>query len=440
MAVIGTSNISVESIGQTLNEAGGSVDINSPAAFFTSAAKINKWARYKPTCFYYTPFGDTSDVCKAKYGNLPNDYNSDGDFGVCPEVGYDDNSSVEATRAGMIKSCCDYDWVYALPAGGSVYPLRLGDFRGYNTDAEPILYVSSYYQSATVNKIDKTYIMYQLNWVESYDNPDCLGVEDFCEDGGTINLTKCKLYGALFDPSGNFLQLEACDEYIMNSSDSSGEAYVRFNLTSLANWRDARVYLALRQEYDSGYSKFFPIPMHPQGASFPLYLTITSDTASGGIGISDILTDFYVSPRLITSSTDTSYLELAVECCEYGYNEGLAQYYFKNADGNLSVYIKITNNTSSSKTYTTSNFTITTDNVTSKTPYNLLNSNLTSISSITIASNSSQWVYVGWEAVLPTITGSNTYNGSEIFFYLNGVELFSSTFYHQFGTLGWYGL
>ena len=49
MAVIPNSDIQLATeIGQVLNSAGGSVDVNQPLTYFTESAKINKWCKNKP--------------------------------------------------------------------------------------------------------------------------------------------------------------------------------------------------------------------------------------------------------------------------------------------------------------------------------------------------------------------------------------------------------
>lgn len=114
MAVIGTSDINLQDIGNVLNEAGGNVDINNPLTFFTEDANINKWALYKPFIYPQDFFESTDDyLVAAKKKN----------FGfTIPE-------------SSLGSSLSSQGWNYSLPKGGDSQPMRLGDFRQYNTDA-----------------------------------------------------------------------------------------------------------------------------------------------------------------------------------------------------------------------------------------------------------------------------------------------------------------
>ena len=128
MAVIGTSNVSVQNIGNVLNEAGGSVNINQPLTFFTSDAKINKWAKYKPVPLKANFAQD--------FDSSAPDYDADwwrGDVGNCAlkvsyAIGYGKD---------VLFSSFDYanQFSYILPSGTSSNPFRIGDFVGYDTKA-----------------------------------------------------------------------------------------------------------------------------------------------------------------------------------------------------------------------------------------------------------------------------------------------------------------
>ena len=144
MAVIGSSNVSVQSIGSVLNEAGGSVNINQPLTFFTESAKINKWAKYKPVPLKANFAQD--------FDSSASDYDADwgtGDIGVSCGLKIPFNSSaasgVPSNRiqylgylAYMVKqgSTSVPNYTYVLPTGGEDQPFRIGDYRGYNTNAE----------------------------------------------------------------------------------------------------------------------------------------------------------------------------------------------------------------------------------------------------------------------------------------------------------------
>lgn len=130
MAIIKNSNIVLSSdIGSVLNAAGGSVNINQPATFFSADAKINMWSKRKPVPLP-TNFCQDFDSSKPDYMAewwRGKDYNCGitiPTFTTMDDVG-------EATDGGT------NGWTYRLPNGGSSEPWRLGDFAGYDTDAPP---------------------------------------------------------------------------------------------------------------------------------------------------------------------------------------------------------------------------------------------------------------------------------------------------------------
>lgn len=126
MAKVGTSNVKVQEIGSILNAAGGSVDVNKPATYFSTNAKLNMWSRYKPMVINlnFVDLWDKRDATKYYYQG------SDGMCGLnIPEF-----TSPSAFKAALIDG--SYKWLYRLPVGTEDEPLRLGDFRRYNTDAQ----------------------------------------------------------------------------------------------------------------------------------------------------------------------------------------------------------------------------------------------------------------------------------------------------------------
>lgn len=134
MAIIKNSNIVLSSdIGSVLNDAGGAVNINQPATFFTSAAKINPAAKFKPT--QYVSNFDDSNYWKA----------------------YDGNCQVNvkvATTLAAIKQMFegnDTGWNFKYWNVSSTYPYRLGDFRKYKTDAKFPIQGESHPTSANID-------------------------------------------------------------------------------------------------------------------------------------------------------------------------------------------------------------------------------------------------------------------------------------------------
>ena len=119
MAVIPNTNVNLATnVRDVLSGAGGSVS-NDTTSFFKTAAKINKWAKYKPESY-------------------------EKDFDLTDNDRYLNNHGIDVT--GMLRiSVPDIFnnakngniWKYNLPTGTKTSPYRLGDFRKYNTDAKP---------------------------------------------------------------------------------------------------------------------------------------------------------------------------------------------------------------------------------------------------------------------------------------------------------------
>lgn len=122
-SITGSADVSINlatQVRDVLNAAGGSVG-NDITSFFKSAAKLNMWSKYKPvvstTLFYSFALWKSSG------------YRGDnGDCGLNINV-YSPDNFMEAAQAGTT------GWSYTPPKGGTDQPMRLGDFRGYCTDA-----------------------------------------------------------------------------------------------------------------------------------------------------------------------------------------------------------------------------------------------------------------------------------------------------------------
>lgn len=142
MAIIKSNNINLsKDIGQVLNEAGGSVNVNKPLTFFTEGAKINKWAKYKPVILEI-------NACQDLDSTKPNYVREwwRGKVGNC-------GISIPSIKLDMLGN---HPPVYEIPQGGSSSPLRLGDFINYKTDAEGISVSISgdiYYNSGSQNVV-----------------------------------------------------------------------------------------------------------------------------------------------------------------------------------------------------------------------------------------------------------------------------------------------
>ena len=107
--VIPTSNIPYDMIRDSLNAAGGTVNNNTWTAF-SSAANIKKWAAYKPFP-YKQDFFATQWESEWASGLKVSEMKKHGQFAY-------------------------FELEQVLPKGGPEEPYRLGDFRGYNRNAQ----------------------------------------------------------------------------------------------------------------------------------------------------------------------------------------------------------------------------------------------------------------------------------------------------------------
>lgn len=121
-------NLATE-VRDVLNDAGGKVN-DDITTFFKKDANINKWA-------YNKPF-DTSMLAKEVL------FDANAEDRRAANHGFDQSSFFGQAISGLMNYAKDGKlWDYILPKGGLRSPLRLGDFRGYNTDA-PVPYVNKH--------------------------------------------------------------------------------------------------------------------------------------------------------------------------------------------------------------------------------------------------------------------------------------------------------
>ena len=124
MAVIGETNISMSTVRDTLNEAGGSVG-NDLTSFFSANAKLNMWSKFKPMVINlpFINLWDKRDSTRYYYQG------ADGKCGLS----YNEYTQVETFKKALVEG--KTKWSYNPPTGGENAPMRLGDFRRYNTSA-----------------------------------------------------------------------------------------------------------------------------------------------------------------------------------------------------------------------------------------------------------------------------------------------------------------
>lgn len=129
--IIPNTNINLATnIRDVLNNAGGTVG-NDVSSFFTTAAKINPYSKRKPVPLAVNFCQDFDDTEPHYYKDWWK--GSDGYCGFIP---------CQVSSFKNIPSYMDGDmngWSYQLPVGGSKTPMRLGDFRGYSSEADPMV-------------------------------------------------------------------------------------------------------------------------------------------------------------------------------------------------------------------------------------------------------------------------------------------------------------
>lgn len=206
MTVIPTSNVLLEDIRDTLNNAGASV-ANDPTTFFTSAAKINKWAKYKPV-HYPVDF-------------LNDDRRWQG-YGTCgfqeSSIRFDSSDElVAAHKAGTT-------FKYVLPTGTSASPYRLGDFRGYYPSAKAPIWSLSAEGQIYTNDTSST-MSFTILGNGDVDSDYNLTMKDIMPDGAT-SLSDYYFAVIIVNSSGGIEFTQMSDSTIGTSSSFTKTATI----------------------------------------------------------------------------------------------------------------------------------------------------------------------------------------------------------------------
>ena len=226
MAVIKSSNIVLSSdIGSVLNAAGGSVNINQPATFFTSAANINPFSKKKPVIL-------EQSFCQDLDSSQPNYIEKWWRdkywwFGFKPIT---PNDNVAYFYQNNI------NWEWNPPTGGSTAPMRLGDFRGYKTDAAPFVRsAKSKGFTVTLNKwtdmADAIYYNFRI-WINTDEN--AITLSDL-KGMSSVDMSNLKIVAQLYNidpitnPSAMYVSKYTSDvittqEYVEINIDFSGRS------------------------------------------------------------------------------------------------------------------------------------------------------------------------------------------------------------------------
>ena len=153
MAVIGTTDVTATSIKDALNGAGGSVT-NDLTTFFKSGAKIAPFAKYKPTEYQ---------------GDFPIQANQWHSKDMTCQI----NVKLASTLADLktMFENNDIGWTYKYWDVSSTYPYRLGDFRGYKSDAKSCISTIDHSSSVGVTSSvgNSAYVTVQYREQDAYE-------------------------------------------------------------------------------------------------------------------------------------------------------------------------------------------------------------------------------------------------------------------------------
>lgn len=250
MAVIPNTNVNLATnVRDVLNSAGGSVG-NALTSFFSASAKLNKWAKYKPVIYYNQPF-------------LDDDRRWKGD-GLC---GFTRGSIVFNSVDDLVTAYKNgATFVYDIPSGGVAEPMRLGDFRGYCTDAQaPIwdFYINGAFTSSGANTetIDCELV------TNSPDTSIELLLSDFAPSGANV---ADWYFGAVFELNTGTLVTKSSTTKIGSSSSLSAEARIfSVSKSDLGTFASFKAYPCLCQYSDNNHGLVMALPCAAAGGGFP---------------------------------------------------------------------------------------------------------------------------------------------------------------------------
>lgn len=250
MAIIPDNNVNLATnVRDVLNSAGGSVS-NALTSFFSASAKINKWAKYKPTIYNNQPF-------------LDDDRRWKGDSGLC---GFTSESIVFSSVDALVAAYKNgATFVYDIPSGGIDEPMRLGDFRLYYTDAQaPIwdFYINGAFTSSGANTetIDCELV------TNSPDTNTELLLSDFAPSGANV---ADWYFGAVFELNTGTLVTKSSTTKIGSSSSFSAEARIfSVSKSDLGSFTSFKAYPCLCQYSGNNHGLVMALPCAASGGEF----------------------------------------------------------------------------------------------------------------------------------------------------------------------------
>lgn len=408
--IIPSTNVKMEDIRDTLNDAGGSVD-NTLGSFFNMVgyqAQLNMWSKFKP--IHYTSSTALTDAqyAAANYGvTFPSPTNF-------------------SQSLSVIQSVCAKEWIYDYPKGGSSSPYRLSDFRRYYANAKPpIQIVGSGFE---VNKV----VSSVLNIYADIDPDDsAYNLQGSDLNQGGINLKYCSLYGCIADGSTVKAWLQASGT-LLDGNGNINVTYITYNCRSLSNITYT-VYLCLK--YADGTNTYlYPLPDYDTFS-----LKVISDTSAAGVAIASTYGDIAFAPAFGATFYTADY------CCDGGGYYNRSMY---NATGEMLCRVKFTNNTSSAKSVKVTDFSFMaysstsskrkTKSVSKMYTSNPSGYNSTAVTTASIPSKGTLTLYLYVDDLLSVYTGTSKWEGVEISFVYNGQTIWGETLFYYYGSgSGW---
>lgn len=266
--IIPSTNVTMADIRDTLNNAGGATD-NSLGSFFTTAAKINKWAKFKPTKYYGLIFatGNESPL-QWQAGN-----------GLC---GFTSGSIVFNDTSALVTAYKNgATFVYELPTGGSSYPFRLGDFRGYYPSAKAPIWsfeISGQMAANNSSSSSKFTILGNGDINTNYN----LRMSDILPDG-TTGLSSYYFGIIIVNNSGSVVLTKKSDSTIGTSSSFTKSVTVTQKEVGMAG-----LYTAYPLFINSSGKKYVACPIAP--VDFQIVTSVDADKAGWMAGSMTIST------------------------------------------------------------------------------------------------------------------------------------------------------
>lgn len=390
-------------------------------AALCKSSLINKFARYKPVVFAsVSPITDANRRSVAHGLVLPT-----------PVVG--------TSKSGdYIKTACENDWGYNKPSGGASSPYRLTDFAnaespssyGYDHNAVPPIQVS-YPRDGWqfVKGSGKNLLIYvDLDPADSATN-----IQSYDLTAAGINLNEWRLICYVDWP---IQRIYESDDTILNGGEISGNTILISGISGTGTFRDVELYICMYR-WNGNKIEFQPLPKQNDYNPQVYYLNILDDAEASGGGIPGGNTEEMFNNVEFSYNLNGTY-HTAWDCTD----NGTAKYCMK-CTGSLYVKMTLSNKSGSTSTVQRSHFQLDLNGTGMVSATTMYNSSKSSVSSVSIANNSTTVIYLFFDGIfnrLPTSEWRTSNNNSSwsMDFVRNGATLFGGDIYAMYaGTEGW---